>query len=77
MSICNCIEEINTLLADRNSKLATTIRFGSKPGEPSVLVTIQCDKINTRAKGRPPAIVPSFCPFCGISFAPSSPAGEG
>jgi len=69
MGDCTCIDEMNAKLAEKNSKLQVTFSF-SFNGEPSrVLPLIGTEKIETRKRGSACLAIPSFCPFCGISYS--------
>lgn len=61
--MCDCINTTNKLLAEQNSTLVYTI-FGKPPR-----VVIETAKILPKVRGRPPAMLASFCPFCGEKYA--------
>lgn len=60
--MCNCIETTDALLKDQNAGLVFTI-FGKPPR-----VVIETRKIDSTKRGRPPAMLASFCPFCGEKY---------
>ena len=62
---CDCIETVNKGLREKNATLLFTL-FG-KPNR----VVIETAKIESKVRGKPPAMIASFCPFCGESYAAS------
>ena len=64
--MCDCTDVLGRQLADHNTRLAYTIVVQS--GSLTQLPTILTEKIDTRRRGRPMALVPSYCPFCGDPF---------
>lgn len=70
---CTCLTDFDVKLAEHNTRLSRTIVLHPPGG---IFPTIQVEKINTRGKKAVMAI-PTFCPFCGVAYAPQSdlPAG--
>lgn len=66
---CNCIAEMDAKLAAMNTKLHITLGFG-RDGSTYVLPLIGTEKIETRKRVGPALAIPSFCPFCGVSYQP-------
>ncbi len=64
---CACIQAMNARLAEQNGRLVTTL-FGTPR------VVIGSEKIDSKKRGRPPAAIASFCPFCGTAYDPPTPA---
>lgn len=67
---CDCIDLINTSLAERNSKLDVGFTFGHEGRPGYSFPALSTSKINTRNRDRAGAI-PTFCPFCGIKYRAS------
>lgn len=63
--MCNCMTDIDNMLKEHNGRLCATIALaGNMPVYPTIMV----EKIVPRGK-KPPAVVPTFCPFCGEKYA--------
>jgi len=62
---CNCITDVNRKLADHNSQIVCTLF-----GQPSRCV-IETTKLDPKKRGRPQAMLASFCPFCGAAYRPA------
>lgn len=60
---CDCINHVNGLLSEQNTQLVATIF-----GEPRKVV-VETVKIDSKKRGRPPAMLASYCPFCGEEYA--------
>ena len=65
---CDCISVMDAKLAERNTKLTCGIVF-TRPEAYAVHV-IEVEKLNLRKRDRV-SVVPTFCPFCGVPYAPS------
>lgn len=61
MRICKCIEEANTLLAERNSRLVTGVSFKTGLEYP----LLQTEVIEKKRGARAVTMIPAYCPFCG------------
>jgi hypothetical protein len=59
--VCNCISKVNEMLSDHNARLLVPI-FG--PQRPFLAT----DKVDSKKRGKPPAMFPTFCPFCGEKY---------
>ena len=66
--MCDCIEEVNKDLAERNTILheATLVNF--KTGASRQTLVIETHKIANLRKSAV-SVYPSFCPFCGVKIA--------
>ncbi len=64
---CECIDTVNKLLSEHNTKVSETIVF-CRDGSPSfTTVFLAVEKIAPRGK-RPAVMAPTFCPFCGVRY---------
>jgi hypothetical protein len=63
--MCECITKVNAALAGDNTQLGITVVIG---GQTSSLPTIVTEKVNTKLRKGPVAVIPSFCPFCGEKY---------
>ena len=65
---CDCIDQMNAKLADKNTRLHVTFSF-PRDGSPSqTFPLIGTEKIETRKRGSACLAIPSYCPFCGVSY---------
>ena len=62
---CNCIDEMDALLAERNTKLSPTFIFTNPVRS---VVTIETEVVAKKRGARPVAMLPTFCPFCGTKY---------
>jgi len=63
---CNCIEQVNELLAKSNTELDTTINLApEKNGLPVQMAKVVTMKLDSRQRGRAMSLTGSYCPFCG------------
>lgn len=61
---CQCAEEVDEKLAERNTRLMRALVF-RPPGE---RLMIETEVIEKKRGARATAIFPSFCPFCGTKY---------
>ncbi|MDF2621785.1 MAG: hypothetical protein K0S00_4444 [Xanthobacteraceae bacterium] len=78
--MCDCIEQIDAKLAERNSKLQIGFTFGTPDRPGYTFPALTTDKIDKRNRDKMGAI-PTFCPFCGeryvaIPEAPQRPEAD-
>lgn len=65
---CNCIAEMDALLAERNTKLNVSFVFPRDGSASFTLPLLDVEKIEKRKRVGPALAVPSFCPFCGVRY---------
>lgn len=66
--MCNCINDVNAKLADRNTCLTQAIVFRQRGNNPNLL--LQTEQIETgRGKAKAVGMFLSYCPFCGEKYA--------
>jgi hypothetical protein len=63
--MCNCINEIDELLKQHNTKLVLAMSL--RKGVPTK-TCIKTEKIETSKRLGPINIVPQCCPFCGAEY---------
>lgn len=64
---CNCVEGVDAMLAERNTRIMMPITFGG-PSRPMIVT----DQIETgRGKKRACGMFATFCPFCGERYEPT------
>lgn len=65
---CNCLNEMDALLAEHNTKLGVTMGF-PRDGKPAYsLPHIHTEKVEKRQRKGPALAIPTFCPFCGTKY---------
>nr|WP_245281151.1 hypothetical protein [Methylobacterium sp. ZNC0032] len=67
---CNCAEDVDTKLAEHNTRLLRALVF-RPPGERLIIET---EIVEKKRGARPVSMFPSFCPFCGTKY-PEAEAG--
>lgn len=75
---CNCIDTMDALLGEHNTRLVVTFGF-PRDGRPAYTwPKIQTEKVETRKRVGPVLMIPTFCPFCGERYepAPAAPAAQ-
>lgn len=77
---CTCVADFNAKLAPHNTRIVETLGI-PRDGSPAFTrPTITTEKIESRKRGGPAIVIPTFCPFCGSRYEPepAKPAiGEG
>jgi hypothetical protein len=68
MMACNCVTEINEMLAERNTRLSQAwVMAKFADGNPNLMV--QTEQIETgRGKKKAATMFINFCPFCGTKY---------
>lgn len=61
--MCNCIAEFDAKLKDHNGKIAQAILLRGNALIARLLV--QTEKLDTKKRKPVPALIASYCPFCG------------
>lgn len=64
MSACDCTYEVDTMLAERNTRLMRPLIFGGDDVFRPMIVTEQIER--GRGKKKACGMFASFCPFCGV-----------
>ena len=63
--MCNCIKQLNEILAEKNTEFDLIFTLGKVQKEYLKISTI---KINKKIRNGPVAMIPSYCPFCGKKY---------
>lgn len=63
---CNCIETVDAMLAERNTRLTQPIVFSDNQAPRLMIVTEQIE--SGRGKKKACGMFATFCPFCGVSM---------
>lgn len=61
--MCDCQSEVNQHLCAHNTRLSTA--FSRVENRLVGRLIVATEKIDSRGKGRPLTVTPSYCPFCG------------
>ena len=73
--MCDCIEKVNKLLEDKNTKLDIPIFLNFSGKMTADRVRISTVKRDDKNKKKPVMIQPVYCPFCGVDYS-SEKTGE-
>ncbi len=68
---CNCIDNMEPLLAEHNTRLVVTFGFPRDDRPAFVRPKLSTEKIEPRKRVGPVIAVPTFCPFCGERYEPA------
>lgn len=55
---CKCKDEVNAHLAQHNGRLQNNLLDDTT-------IFIETAKLDEKKRGKPPAMIATFCPFCG------------
>ncbi len=64
--MCNCIVEIDAMLAERNTRIMIPITFSADHSNIPMIVTEQIE--TGRGKRKAIGMFATFCPFCGQKY---------
>ena len=62
--MCDCITDVNRLLAEHNGRLVCTYNLTSGRDYPK----LEVEKADRKNRKKPPLMIPTFCPFCGERY---------
>lgn len=66
---CNCADEVDAKLAERNTRLSRALMFSKQGRENNPDLMLQTEQIETgRGKQKAVSMFISFCPFCGVKY---------
>lgn len=69
---CNCLSEMDAMLAARNTRLVHSISLGGGGQLGFTRPVLETEKVEPRQRGRAARVVPTFCPFCGVRYEPAA-----
>lgn len=64
--MCECIEKVDGMLAEHNTRLTRAITFGS--GEMGLCLMIATEVVEKKRGAKAVKMFPRFCPFCGEKY---------
>ena len=67
---CNCIETVDAMLAERNTRLTQPLVFSDDQSPRLMIVTEQID--TGRGKKKACGMFATYCPFCGVKMVASA-----
>ncbi len=66
---CNCLAEVDAMLAERNTRIMLPIVLRSGDGDTSSKPMIVTEQIKTgRGQKKACGMFATFCPFCGVKL---------
>lgn len=66
---CNCADEVDAKLAERNTRLTRALMFSKQGRENNPDLMLQTEQIETgRGKQKAISMFITFCPFCGVEY---------
>lgn len=69
--MCECADNIDKMLAERNTRLTRAIVFGKRGNSPNLM--LRTEQIETgRGKAKATGMFASHCPFCGEKYEAAS-----
>lgn len=68
--MCSCIEKVDEMLAERNTRIMLPIMLGADQTTRPMIVTDQIER--GRGKKKAAGMFASYCPFCGEKYAVSA-----
>lgn len=69
MSSCKCFDEMNERLKPHNAKIAHGFALTDGMKRLRLTYYVQTEKLDTTVRSKkPPLVVMSHCPFCGIAL---------
>lgn len=67
--MCNCIQEVDQKLAERNTRLTQALVSGNWT-TPTIM--LQTEVIEKKRGAKPVGVFLSYCPFCGEKYEEGS-----
>ncbi len=70
LNACDCIESISKTLREEHNALMVCTLFSPQKA------VIGTEKIDSKKRSRPPMLIASFCPFCGVKYPSAKSTSE-
>lgn len=61
---CSCITETDKMLVAHNATVVATFGLFGAPRR----VSLEVEKLDSKKRARPPRLIASYCPFCGVKY---------
>lgn len=74
--MCTCMTGINADLKEHNARLATSFVMTRDRKGMDCLPIVQTEKLQSKSRVKPPIVLPTFCPFCGVKYPRAGEEGE-
>jgi hypothetical protein len=66
---CNCADEVDAMLVERNTRLTRAIVFNRAGRENNPDLMIETEQVETgRGKKKAASMFITYCPFCGVKY---------
>jgi hypothetical protein len=63
--MCECVNKFNEKLASHNGRIAMALTMSKDLSEMRARLLVQTEKIDKSKRKPIPAVMASYCPFCG------------
>ena len=67
--MCDCIEKVNKLLEDKNTKLDVPIFYTIDKKFSADRVRVATVKRDEENRKKPISVQGAYCPFCGVAYS--------
>ena len=76
MSTCKCIDRLNGILAQKNTKIVCVWPITDDMDIGPTRPKIETEKIDKKKRGHPAGASATFCPFCGKKYEDKNKTGN-